>query len=136
MYPKKISGVPVTTHGITTAFVRKCLGLVPVAWTFPSHQASYYEFSGVEEPQGSDDPLLGKALDNSGNSEKCIESRPMLSSVLYILFWKKTREIHGCFEPKAVCPQCLYSKCCSKFMPLEVIFRTSNYCLCLHHIST
>lgn len=76
-----------TTDRITTAFVRKCPGSVPIGWTFPSHQASYYEFTGVEEPQGSNDPLLGEALDNSGNSEECIDSRLMLSlsPVLYTL---------------------------------------------------
>lgn len=76
-----------TTDRIMTAFLRKCPGSVPIAWTFTSHQTSYYEFTGVEEPQGNDDPFLGKALDNSRNSEKCIESRLMLSlsPVLYTL---------------------------------------------------
>lgn len=54
----------------------------------------------MEEPQGSYDSFLGKPLDNSGNSEKGIGSRLMLSlsPVLYTLkvFWKKT----GCVSDK------------------------------------
>lgn len=65
---------------MVTAFVRKCPGSVPIAWTFPSHQAPYYEFTGVEEPQGSDDPLLGKAFNSSGNSENYIKATDAFSS--------------------------------------------------------
>lgn len=74
-----------TTDRATTDFMRKYPGSVPIFWTFPSHQASYYKFTGAEEPQGSDNALLGQALNNSGNSEKYIESRLMLSlsPVLY-----------------------------------------------------
>lgn len=66
-------------------------------------------FIRVEEPQGSDDPLLDKALDNSGNSEKCIKSRMLhsLSPVLYTLwaFWKTTK-MQGCSGLKADTSTC------------------------------
>lgn len=125
-----------------TAFVRKGPGSVPAAQTFPSRQAPYYEFTGVEEPQRSDDPLLGKAFNNRGNSEKRIESRLMLSPspVLYTsgVFWKKPKDMQGCFEvklvfePKAVRPVICEANVAASWCHLKMIFRTPNYCLCLH----